>query len=74
MHSNTRAGMIDAPVPPEEGEEEDGEEDDDTGGGFGGIGDIIVFVVVFVVFGRCVVSRILARRCLGFVLIKNPKL
>lgn len=40
MHSNTRAGMIDAPVPPE-GEEEDGEDDDDTGGGFGGIGDIM---------------------------------
>lgn len=36
MHSNTRVGMIDAPVPPE-GEEED----DDTGGGFGGIGDIM---------------------------------
>ena len=69
MHSNTRAGMIDAPVLPEG--EEDGA-DDDIGGGFGGIGDIIVLSLLlssagcFLVRSSCIVFSPLHFR-LGFL-------
>ena len=70
MHSNTRAGMIDAPVPPEEGEEEDGEEDDDIGG----IGDIIVLSLLLLLLSSagCFSGAVVAlfsrsTFCLGFV-------
>ena len=73
MHSNTRAGMIDAPVPPE-GEEEDGEEDDDTGGGFGGIGDIMFCCCCCCCFAAgCFLVRLASVKRVG-QFVENPKL